>query len=79
MHCWPHLNYEIVGHNQVAKIAHTITKIPYNSAFFVTKLFTFTVIDEIIHTCAQGMGEGLLLQDVKERSQISSTTIVQHA
>ncbi len=55
MHCWPHLKREIVGHNQVAKIAHTITKILYNSAFFVTKQFTFIVIDEIIHTCAQGM------------------------
>ncbi len=79
MHWWPHLNCEIVGHNQVAKIAHTITKIPYNSAFFVTKQFTCIVIDGIIHTCAQSMGQGLLLQDVKKRSQISNATIAQHA
>jgi hypothetical protein len=37
------------------------------------------MIDEIIHTCAQGMGQGLLLQDKKERSQISSATTAQHA
>jgi hypothetical protein len=79
MHCWPHLNSEILGHNQVAKITHTITKIPYNNAFFVTKRSKCTVIDEIIHTCVQGMGQGPLLQDAKERSQISSATIAQHA
>jgi hypothetical protein len=65
MQCWPHLNFEIFGHNQVAKIAHTMTKIPYNNAFLVTKQSTCTVIDEIIHTCVQGMRQGLLLQDVK--------------
>ncbi len=37
------------------------------------------MINEIIHTCAQGMGHGLLLQDVKERFQISNATITQHA
>jgi len=37
------------------------------------------MINEIIHICAQGMGHGLLLQDVKERSQISNATIAQHA
>jgi hypothetical protein len=37
------------------------------------------MINEIIPTCAQGMGHGLLLQDVKESSQISDATIAQHA
>ncbi len=78
MHWWPQ-NCEIVGHNQVAKIAHTITNIPYNNAFFVTKQSACFMINEIIHTCAQGMGQGLLFQDVKEKSQISNATIAQYA
>jgi hypothetical protein len=58
---------------------NTTCKHANRNYIFVTKQSTCIVIDEIVHTCAQGMGQGLLLQDVKERFQISSGTITQHA